>query len=395
MNYVFLYHNEIIHLIICIYIYTILKCATCITNNEAKKERGKLNVRKMYVKFILRLLECGDALTVSEVLATKNLIPSIFKYLIHDEASTLSYMLGRLQSNFLRNQHISRLVKLNLFNVPTLESLVKIYEMPSAAPYVHTFLLCLTSNEEKTIFDGLLTLTNPSAAKDASLRLMAILMALSPISDLKQQELLLAILGRFKSLVKLYLIKFQCVFDPRPSLKWLTNASLIQKILHIGLPDVNSVTSIDFFSCKKHEESDRRDEVEIEEIIEWVLPSTITKLFLSKGLQHANKLVVYTTLGVLISLIRRFQNVVALLEKESIEATPTTSASYFSNKLIKLRASFLGKLPTLQSLIAMIAKYCSTTDSSELQEKDKMLYGLVLDALLDYYIAFPEVSKGD
>ena len=219
--------------------------------------------------------------------------------------------------------------------------MIKLYNVELIAPAVHRFLLELLADNNKTIFDAILTQNNQSAVKDSKQRLTAVLLALTPTSSMMHQELLLAILTRFKVMVKFYLAKFSCVFDPRPSLKWFSNASLITRVLNIDLPASSDILPAEFFMTTNSDDTtDGEGDGEmmtVEQALDNVLPASLSKAFISKALQHSNKLVMFAALGLLSSMLRRFRGVVELLIVECAKYP----AVDVNSQLMRLRLALL------------------------------------------------------
>ncbi|CAG8579793.1 1637_t:CDS:10 [Paraglomus occultum] len=307
---------------------------------EDGKSRNKIDVRTLYVRFILSFLIRGDF--VDEVLRT-----------IYDRV--------------ILETDLDRKTKINFFTGSVLDHLLRLFACRDPAPsdpshciadLVHNFLrsLCCTPGVGICFQDlgwyphGTVATQTIDEEREKSVKVYNIVLSkfitkLKPIEDLRQQDLLLRILEACPELVPVFWQSTKLTFEPRLSSTWLSTMSLLQKIVFLPVPSLKLPNARTYLSSPPP----------CSTIIENILPSAVNRIAISKGLQHSSLLVRFTTaisLGFLFQKLdnvsRRFGEIAA-----SIEIIDTANARRWNDIPNSLAEEMRRRVPDVQVLLKL------------------------------------------
>ncbi|CAG8618200.1 725_t:CDS:10 [Paraglomus brasilianum] len=260
---------------------------------EDGKPRNRIDVRTLYVRFVLSFLIYGDAKVKKTVLELRNFF--------------VDEVLRTIYDRVILETDLDRKTKINFFTGSVLEHLLRLFACRDSAPsdpshciadLVHNFLLSLCCTPgvgicfqdlgwypHGTVATRTIDDEKGKSAKVYNIVLSKFITKLKPIEDLRQQDLLLRILEACPELVHVFWQSTKLAFEPRLSFTWLSTMSLLQKIVLLPIPSLKLPNARTYLP----------NPPPCSTIIESILPSAVNRIAISKGLQHSSLLVRFTT----------------------------------------------------------------------------------------------------
>ena len=231
-----------------------------------------------------------------------------------------------------------------------------------------------------------------------------VLRFLSGLNDANENELtadlVVKILSACGGIRHKYLASMPYSFDPRLSEKWFKNTDLFMRILAEASLHPSQGNLRECLSCKLLSAS---------HIVECIIPSPISRQFLSQGVQNKEVLVVARTLQMLMSVFGAYNEVVAVLNK--VLSDPSAGGHGSTNivaegvlgnvksveKLkVQLGEILRTKLPDLQTIIALKNRFMPNKDSSGVEDDgvsmtNSEVYLFVLNVMEGYLVHLPQI----
>lgn len=339
------------------------------------KEEQRKEIRNNFIRFYLSFISNSSVIVRRDLIAQKKVISSWFKYLTYDNADTIKLMIDTLTKRVLKEPSYLRATKINLFNDWSISFIAKLLgrtdtptgETENLGTIVYNFLIFLTSDMTYGIRfpsnEWLFSETN-EANSDIRLNnriLLSVIKTLKPWEHVQRQDLVLSILSHCPELVMPYLKEdYALSLDPKLSVFWISNVLFFSRFVQTPLP--SEIVDNTSFQAPK-----------VENIIEHIIPSPLSKLALTKTLLHTNALVKFNGYQIIVFAFNKLEAVIALYkEKGWIDA-------YY-----QLIEEVLNRIPDLQT-------FTNSANSIENMESNRLLKTIMIKAIASYAKVLPEI----
>ena len=255
---------------------------------NTKRKDGKRDTRQAYIDFILAVFSSIPVEYAADF-ASKQFIFQILKRVTEDSTESILATLDSLERICL-NQSLKRSDCTQIFNQYVLTQLLKLFDREEVCERLMSFFIncCATLNQGICFKDNGWTCSNLVHSKV----LFKLLPSLTPLRSIHHKHLLLRILEVNPELVVKWnaLVKTEA-FLPSLSADYFKVLGLYCDIAMLPIPSINDG----------------------DEIVLNIFPKNLTRLHLSKGLQHKSDLVRYQTLILLICLLKRYKKVINVI----------------------------------------------------------------------------------
>lgn len=342
------------------------------TTAAAVVTKPAFQIREAYVRLVLALTACPDKSVHRFAMKEGGVTASLFKSIDGDSVEMLSHLFARLKELVLHNKSVDDKTKLVIFNahcvhqvLPLLQSdddsiatmaldvLHAIFFEPTSALYVvpqkHALRLFLSKATATAVNTN--DSDEPSHTSEQAYAVKVIRNAIVTIGvnefirSTHAQTLVASFITTYPGLAAEYLQALSIQLEPKPGYRWFCMASLVQKLLSCPLDAITagfpSESGADVPSwCSSSALATRL-----------ILPLNCRKE-LSRGIQHANNLIIYSTLGVMEVALRRYQFLVSLAKNGETSA--------ISPAELESELRFL--LPSPEALVSLLLKLCSSVD---------------------------------
>lgn len=331
-------------------------------------------IREAYVRLVLALTACPDKSVHRFAMKEGGVTASLFKSIDGDSVEMLAHLFAQLHALVLHNASVDAKTKTVIFNghcvhqlLPLLqsddESIARLaLDVLNALFFDAGALYTVPRKHALRLFLSKATAAAASASDDASppsetayavkvIRNAIVTIGVNEyIRSPAAQTLVQSFLTTYPGLAAEYLHALALPLEPKPGYRWFCLASLVQKLLACsldaaapGLPTPLATAADDASAvvpawCSSTALATRL-----------VLPLNCRKE-LSRGIQHPNHLVVYSTLGIMEAALQRYAFVLSL--------APTTPAIRPTELANELR--FL--LPSPEALVSLLLKLCASVD---------------------------------
>lgn len=186
-----------------------------------------LDLRTNYIQFVIAFFKHGDAEIKKQVLGVKGLVSGVFVGMDEDAYPLIEQTLSVMYENLILDTNVPRSIKAFFFSSYILEKLAKIYtrfeeeetvpgETGIPADLVHHFLISICSVPDVGVCfkdttwypakpNTATTTTSDESNKNSRItnRVLAkFITTLKPADDMRQQELVLKILGACPELIQ-------------------------------------------------------------------------------------------------------------------------------------------------------------------------------------------------
>ena len=301
--------------------------------------------RQLFIELALDALAYDDVELTRYVLGISNFMSSFLKNLADDNVETVQNVLTSLEKHVLLNSRVGYQAISSFFDSFVVEQLLKLYECgEDTEAAVHHFLTRLvdfycsnalqqgdketdsrdeTSNKERrgknvrqsptvstsgptSVLDSLSPTLAPNQGELSGVAraLLKLILKLKSNEDDKQQELALKVLTAIPSLVLPYIRGMRFAFEPRPSSRWISNMTILCKVLSLPHP----------FPLQRLVNSEESVSAGIEALLSSIVPHSMNKASLSHGLQHSAFVVKFMTLTTIVKLFDEVETLVAQCE---------------------------------------------------------------------------------
>ena len=338
--------------------------------NKEKRLQQLQRLRTAYLSLFLLLIRSTDPSVLTTLLHCAPYLASVVKGLKADPADTVQSVLTAFVAVLEVRGVNDELRYTALFSSHTLDSLTRLYVEDERegggrlAGVLHDF------------FMGVLGVVRSGHAWSVEHRefsrwkyhkqlLTRLLSALHPTASHHQQQLSLAILASFPSLLPSYLTHLSVAFEPRLSTRYVANVALLCRLLAVRLSGEHLL-----FLAGECQSAGQF----VQLVMSHLLPNSLTKLLLSQSIQHSNPLVQLTALTLVTTLLTRYHHITTLLQP-----TLATHLAYHADLAAELRK----RLPDIQVVFGLRAKVFPSAESGNGEGADGRveLYGRVLDVL--------------
>ncbi|KAF9110441.1 hypothetical protein BGX27_006334 [Mortierella sp. AM989] len=399
--------------------------------NQRRKEgddaTNKIDTRTLYIQFLLAFFVRGDATVKKEVLEMPDLFQAALKDLHNDAFPLVKQVFAVLTNNIVMDNDLPKTAKISFFSTSFLVNQLKLYARVEPVPnsnqttaqVMHGFMMSLCTTPGVGICFQDAAWYPPSTLKSTTSvekpggegtkhifnkTLSQLLTHLRPTEHTLQQELVVSILTACPELVRPFWQKASMQMEPRLSARWLANMTLLHKITEIPVPNLYLQHTGLFASHPPP----------VSTIIENILPSSINRTILSKGLQHSSMLVRYFTIVELAAAFQKTEHVVDVMQSavkalasdedgvqttsDTMEIDETTTgtkgadppAQQWSNAITLLLAELRRRVPDIQIIISLHNGIQSMAQA-EVDEEEKTRLDLFNNGvlrLIKYYQQF-------
>ncbi|KAM8976730.1 nucleolar pre-ribosomal-associated protein 1 [Pelodytes ibericus] len=332
---------------------------------KKRDKQGRPDVRMAYIQFALSFLISGDNATIIQVLELKDFVGEIFSTGIkEDRISTINLLLSLLKTKVVHNKAITKTQKVRFFTSALLNHLASLYRWNGIVDVatdgvkgtkdtheagkamvrelVHDFLLnlCCSLKHGINFYDPSLA----TAGRPGNLVLLRFLVALkSATEDELVAELVVNILKVCPDLLSRYFKETQYSFVPRLKSAWLDNIKLLKKIYE-QLPPISAAFRTTEF-------------VPLPRLITMVMVTTVApvcnKAFFTQGLNLPNKIVKYTLLSLVSSILKRAEkNIRHCLREDIWQKSEIYTPAVMSDFAQKYKEALSKLLPDINTIVA-------------------------------------------
>ncbi|KAF1333823.1 Nucleolar pre-ribosomal-associated protein 1, n-terminal, partial [Globisporangium splendens] len=364
-------------------------------------QKPTFQVREAYVRLVLALTACPDKSVHRFAIKEGGLTASLFKAIDGDSVEMLSQLFSRLKELVLHNASVETKAKLVIFNahcvhqvLPLLQSedesiaqmaldvLNALFFDDDTALYVvpktHAlrFFLSKTAATSATSSSS----DEPSHTSEQAYAVKVIRNAIATIGvneyirSAYAQALIASFITKYPGLLAEYLHSASIQLEPKPVYRWFCVASLVQKLLSCSLdavkPGLPKGTTTELQQPSWCSSSTLATRL--------ILPINCRKE-LSRGIQHTNNLIIYSTLAIMEVTLRRYQFLVSLAKQDN------ASSSVISPADLAMELRFL--LPSPEALVSLLLKLCASVD------KVALIYVRALVVFRLYLECLPQVMS--
>ncbi|CAH2219289.1 Hypothetical predicted protein [Pelobates cultripes] len=332
---------------------------------KKRDKQGRPDVRMAYIQFALSFLISGDNATIVQIIELKDFIGDIFCTGIReDRISSINLLLSLLETKVIHNKVITKTHKMRFFTSAILKNIASLYRWNGIVDVstedvkdtkdsqeagkimvrqlVHSFLmeLCCSLKQGINFYDR--SLGTAGGPQNRVLLGFLVSLKTAPEDDLIA-ELVVNILKVCPDLLSRYFKETQHLYIPRLKSVWLDNIKLLKKIYE-ELPAI----SVAFRTAEF---------VPFPRLMNMVMVTTMApvcnKVFFTQGLNLPNKIVRYTTLSLLCSIMKRAeQNINHCLSEDVWQKSEIYTPAAMSEFAQKYREALSKLLPDMNTIVA-------------------------------------------
>lgn len=334
-------------------------------------EPPAFQIRTAYVRLVLALTACSDKSVHRFALKDGGLTSSLFKAIDGDNVEILSFIFARLNELVLRNPAMDDKAKVGIFNghcihqvlpllqssdesiaqiaLDILQSLFFASDALYAVPEKQALQLFLSKSHSAAAVTAATngSSTAPEERTSSSeigyavkvIRNAVVTIGLNElIRSAHARTLVTTFVTKYPGLLAEYFQALALQLEPKPVYRWFAAASMVQQLLScvVSAAEVGLPVKAEKW-CSAQVLASRL-----------VMPLACRKE-LSRGIQHSNPLVIYSSLGVMEAVLNRYKTIAALT------TTCVTSTAELENEV-----RFL--LPSPEALVSLLLKLCSSVD---------------------------------
>ncbi|DAZ99402.1 TPA: hypothetical protein N0F65_005304 [Lagenidium giganteum] len=361
-------------------------------DSETKPSTTKapFQLREAFVRFVLALAQCQDRSVRRFALKDGGIAASLFKSVDGDPAELVELVLTEMERLVLRSDELDARAKSTFFSTQCVQQVLPLLQSESAgaADQALRFLRALffddgalyvvPAAQATSLFLSAKSSQSSSAAAVLAavtdqldqhhhtagevnntlkmVRSVVVSIGLQDVIKSAQAQLLIgAFMQTYPALLAEYLQSLNLPLEPKPGFRWYCVASLVQKLLAMPLTQLQGSSAP---SCTTQVLATRI-----------ILPLSCRKE-LSRGIQHPNNLVVYSTLGLIKVALHRAQYVATHVN--------TVVRNDLENEL-------RGLLPSPEALLSLLMKLSTSAETSPL------LYVRALGVFRLYHQCLPQM----
>ncbi|KNE65814.1 hypothetical protein AMAG_09786 [Allomyces macrogynus ATCC 38327] len=271
-----------------------------------ESDKKRTTVRSTYLQFVSALLR-SDSATRKRVLDSRDFIGPVVKGFEKDPPESVTDVLSALKV-LLDDHKVPRTPKVAMFNSFVLDSIRRLYNVPTHREIAHEFLIELCTVAGRGLCFKEFGLYAPPSHKMAN-RILSFLVLKLELTDELQFDLLVRILASCPELVPHFMTKATMTLDPRPSSRWMTNMRLTSTLIAHSLPSLLDPAHPDV-------EIYPQDPPTIASLLAHVAPSPpVTRANLTRGLNLTSPIVLFFTMQLLVAMLEKLEGTLLALEK--------------------------------------------------------------------------------
>ncbi|KAJ3260420.1 hypothetical protein HK103_000562 [Boothiomyces macroporosus] len=277
-----------------------------IRRKSLEEDKMPNDIRNLYIQLVCTLVRKNDSTTRQYLLEIKNFVGALMKDLKNDNPKTVQYVLETMEI-IIADEKISRTAKSLLFSNYILEQLIQLYDKESLASIVHPFLLklCTTVGSSVCFQDA------GWYGKLHNFNLSKLILNLKS-SDLKQRELLISILGKCPELVQYFFDNIKFSLEPRSSVSYFANISLIVEIINLEIPVNFGYKNRNMEKEEKFTYLDNGIPLpEVHSALQNIYPSILNKIITSKSLQANDSEIRFAISQLLVTCFKKLEMVLS------------------------------------------------------------------------------------
>ncbi|RLN20630.1 hypothetical protein BBJ28_00009605, partial [Nothophytophthora sp. Chile5] len=328
-------------------------------------------LREAYVDLVLTLVECPDKSVHRFATKEGGVAASLFKSVDGDSSELLTKLFTRLGERVLHNPEVEHKNKLVVFNGTCVHQLLALLQIEddervrdtalgvlNALFFEHGALYVVPERQALRLFlsksttssapqgDELPTTSEQAYAVKVIRNAVVTIGVNELLASTQAQTLVTTFLAKYPGLLAEYLGALAVQLEPKPVYRWFCVASMVQKLLAcsldavaVGLPTISTGSSNTSPSWGSAQSLAAR----------LVAPGNFRKE-LSRGIQHGNNLVVYSSLGVIEATLQRYVRLAPSLEAGAIAS--------------EVQAELRFLLPSPEALVSLLLKLCVSEQRS-------------------------------
>ncbi|KAE8902714.1 hypothetical protein PF005_g10031 [Phytophthora fragariae] len=338
-------------------------------NGQAQLKHAPFQLRAAYVELVLALTACADKSVHRFATKEGGVTASLFKGMDGDSAKMLTMIFERLGELVLHNKDVEHKSKLVIFNATCVHQLLALLQVEDEEGVRDTALAVLKAlffddsalyvvpqKQALRLFLSKST-TSSSALPEEEVTTSEQAYALKVIRNAvgtigvnellrssQAQMLVMLFLEKYPGFLSEYLAALSVQLEPKPVYRWFCVASLVQKLLSCsldavadGMPTAKNGEALSSW-CSAQSLASRL-----------IAPGNFRKE-LSRCIQHTKSLVIYSSLGVIEAMLKRYVRLASSLESLGL-------ASEVQSEL-----RFL--LPSPEALVSLLLKLCASQERS-------------------------------
>ncbi|XP_065899031.1 nucleolar pre-ribosomal-associated protein 1-like isoform X3 [Dysidea avara] len=304
------------------------------------------SIRLCFIHFAVSFLIIGTNNIIQEVLSLKGFLSRIFSLLTNDTAEVVYLVLNTITEKVVQNLAIPKRTKSAFFTPALLTKLTLLLSRKEEiqcvervillSDYCRDFIVKLSTDFQCGICyksKGI-----PSAwGRSNNPTLLQFLFSLKEANqDSCQQQIVIAILKTCPDLLIPYLNNLSYSFEHKSSPKWMSNMEFIFKVYSSIVEIPHILEGLDYQQCLSC----------VDTAVHFTVPSCVSRIVLSQGVQNADITVKYTTLNLMIVILRRSGDVI---DWYSDSFTDTTGEDF----LLSYCDGVLKCLPDVKTIISL------------------------------------------
>ncbi|KAL6012007.1 hypothetical protein ACLOJK_002478 [Asimina triloba] len=297
-------------------------------------KRVKHSTRAAFTVFAMSFLEVGNPRLLRWILQQKDMYYGVLRRLSGDDENTIVHVLTKLRDNVLRRESLVPVgLRSVLFGSVTLEQLSTISGIPNGGPaadMAHEVLVMACTDPCNGLMPDLKLCENP--LKGNPKRLLGLMKKLKATETEHHRALLLAIVHGRPLLGSAYMDEFPYVLEPRASHLWFAAISLAADLISSSVSGL-SFTSFSSQFC----DPPTLDCLEIQCILKCIIPHSVTRLVINRGLLHSDILVKHGSLRLLFEALKALDSFIGAINVslENMHERELTVAMHPSQSKIK------------------------------------------------------------
>ncbi|KAL8007849.1 putative nucleolar pre-ribosomal-associated protein [Plasmopara halstedii] len=355
---------------------------------DGKIVEASFQLRAAYVDLVLALTACPDTSVFRFATKEGGLTSTLFKSLDGDSVTMLTTIFDQLGNLVLHNKNVEHKSKLVVYNATCIHQLIALLHgvddesirdaalrVLNALFFDHSTLYSVPQKHALRLFwakkvSHLQREDDITSEQVYALKVIRNAIGTIGLNELlrstQAQNLVLRILARYPGFLAEYVSALSLQLEPKPVFRWFCVASLFQRLLSCSLKAVRigmpTHTSSDVSWCSAESVASRL-----------IAPGNYRKE-LSRCIQYNNHLVIYSSLGIIEAILKRYERLASTL----------VSLNLASQVQLELR----NLLPSPEALVSLLLKFCASQD-----RRSALIYVRALAVFRLYLTSLPQTTK--
>ncbi len=280
------------------------------------------DIRSAYICFLLSFLQHGNSATKQALSKMQNLIGPVFAGLPDDSFSTIDLILKCIEKHIIYEEKKSKSLLISFLYASSLSKIAKLYESADEmlGIRVDDFLRLICTNTERGICFKSTTDLLETKKTIKNRVILDFLVSINPLESLRKQQLCVDILNSCEDIFGAYWSKSSFSFEPEFSVRYVNLASFTVKALKSSPPACSDVDDL--------------------------IPKSIQLNSLIRGLGHSNKMVVYFTSHLILSILERAERFLSNFEFQTCLLTDEHARTIALSKRNAILSGLSARLPS-------------------------------------------------